>query len=279
MRVSLQQALHQQEWRNHGFGLSSNELAHLSPAGVESCRGAARVFHPSPNLRLPDVWVSETDRPQLKTKVVHLSQLPQDTAVLLDPNIYRVGVPSERLFVVSPQNAATETAETEDVFLDSEESSLSSPAAFRQSHGEEAVLGGCEKNRVTWSHGLWDTTAAPPVCLGLSSPTLHCQALPTLALACCSQIGLAWPGDTDSLILEQAAFNFSLEIWAEGSIGLQGPNDLIPLVQPLDGDRHVSDNLGVDTPLLSSLVLAHAASFTSPFRTAALPSSTAKHGQ
>lgn len=39
--------------------------------------------------RLPDAWVSESDRPQLKTKVVHLSQLPQDTAVLLDPNIYR----------------------------------------------------------------------------------------------------------------------------------------------------------------------------------------------
>lgn len=39
--------------------------------------------------RLPDAWVSESDRPQLKTKVVHLSQLPQDTAVLLDPNVYR----------------------------------------------------------------------------------------------------------------------------------------------------------------------------------------------
>lgn len=42
-------------------------------------------------LRLPDSWVSESDRPQMKTKVVHLSQLPQDTAVLLDPNIYRWG--------------------------------------------------------------------------------------------------------------------------------------------------------------------------------------------
>lgn len=39
--------------------------------------------------RLPDVWVNETERSQLKTKVVHLSQLPPDTAMLLDPNIYR----------------------------------------------------------------------------------------------------------------------------------------------------------------------------------------------
>lgn len=41
------------------------------------------------SCRLPDVWVNETERSQLKTKVVHLSQLPQDTAMLLDPNIYR----------------------------------------------------------------------------------------------------------------------------------------------------------------------------------------------
>lgn len=41
------------------------------------------------SCRLPDVWVNETERCQLKTKVVHLSQLPQDTAILLDPNIYR----------------------------------------------------------------------------------------------------------------------------------------------------------------------------------------------
>lgn len=41
------------------------------------------------STRLPDVWVNETERSQLKTKVVHLSQLPQDTAMLLDPNIYR----------------------------------------------------------------------------------------------------------------------------------------------------------------------------------------------
>uniref|UniRef100_A0A3B3R480 C2H2-type domain-containing protein n=1 Tax=Paramormyrops kingsleyae TaxID=1676925 RepID=A0A3B3R480_9TELE len=47
------------------------------------------LLHWTPEDILPDVWVSETDRPQLKTKVVHLSQLPHDTAVLLDPNIYR----------------------------------------------------------------------------------------------------------------------------------------------------------------------------------------------
>lgn len=41
------------------------------------------------SYRLPDVWVNETERSGLKTKVVHLSQLPQDTAMLLDPNIYR----------------------------------------------------------------------------------------------------------------------------------------------------------------------------------------------
>ncbi|MED6254734.1 Zinc finger protein aebp2, partial [Ataeniobius toweri] len=45
---------------------------------------------------LPDVWVNETERSQLKTKVVHLSQLPQDTAMLLDPNIYRA-LPQKRL--------------------------------------------------------------------------------------------------------------------------------------------------------------------------------------
>lgn len=40
-------------------------------------------------VRLPDVWVNESERIQQKTKVVHLSKLPTDTAVLLDPNIYR----------------------------------------------------------------------------------------------------------------------------------------------------------------------------------------------
>ncbi|MED6288262.1 Zinc finger protein aebp2 [Characodon lateralis] len=45
---------------------------------------------------LPDVWVNETERSQLKTKVVHLSQLPLDTAMLLDPNIYRA-LPQKRL--------------------------------------------------------------------------------------------------------------------------------------------------------------------------------------
>ncbi|TRY83011.1 hypothetical protein DNTS_011391 [Danionella cerebrum] len=48
------------------------------------------LLHWMPEDILPDSWVSESDRPQLKTKVVHLSQLPQDTAVLLDPNIYRL---------------------------------------------------------------------------------------------------------------------------------------------------------------------------------------------
>ncbi|MGH0156380.1 UNVERIFIED_CONTAM: hypothetical protein FKN15_062500 [Acipenser sinensis] len=47
------------------------------------------LLHWTPEDILPDVWVNENDRPQLKTKVVHLSKLPQDTAVLLDPNIYR----------------------------------------------------------------------------------------------------------------------------------------------------------------------------------------------
>ncbi|XP_036373949.1 zinc finger protein AEBP2-like [Megalops cyprinoides] len=54
------------------------------------------LLHWTPEDILPDVWVNETDRPQLKTKVVHLSQLPQDTAVLLDPNIYRT-LPQKRL--------------------------------------------------------------------------------------------------------------------------------------------------------------------------------------
>lgn len=48
------------------------------------------LLHWTPEDILPDSWVSESDRPQMKTKVVHLSQLPQDTAVLLDPNIYRM---------------------------------------------------------------------------------------------------------------------------------------------------------------------------------------------
>ncbi|KAJ8249651.1 hypothetical protein COCON_G00228670 [Conger conger] len=48
------------------------------------------LLHWTPEDILPDVWVNEADRPQLKTKVVHLSKLPQDTAVLLNPNIYRM---------------------------------------------------------------------------------------------------------------------------------------------------------------------------------------------
>ncbi|KAL0962654.1 hypothetical protein UPYG_G00343410 [Umbra pygmaea] len=48
------------------------------------------LLHWTPEDILPDVWVNESERPQQKTKVVHLSQLPQDTHVLLDPNIYRM---------------------------------------------------------------------------------------------------------------------------------------------------------------------------------------------
>ncbi|CAN9508025.1 unnamed protein product [Ophioblennius macclurei] len=47
------------------------------------------LLHWTPEDILPDVWVNESDRLQQKTKVVHLSKLPTDTAVLLDPNIYR----------------------------------------------------------------------------------------------------------------------------------------------------------------------------------------------
>ncbi|XP_075459083.1 zinc finger protein AEBP2 [Ascaphus truei] len=47
------------------------------------------LLHWTPEDILPDAWVNESERPQLKTKVVHLSQLPKDTALLLDPNIYR----------------------------------------------------------------------------------------------------------------------------------------------------------------------------------------------
>ncbi|XP_075711748.1 zinc finger protein AEBP2 isoform X2 [Rhinoderma darwinii] len=47
------------------------------------------LLHWTPEDILPDVWVNESDRHQLNTKVVHLSKLPQDTALLLDPNIYR----------------------------------------------------------------------------------------------------------------------------------------------------------------------------------------------
>ncbi|XP_035530592.1 zinc finger protein AEBP2-like [Morone saxatilis] len=48
------------------------------------------LLHWTPEDILPDVWVNESDRLQQKTKVVHLSKLPTDTAVLLDPNIYRM---------------------------------------------------------------------------------------------------------------------------------------------------------------------------------------------
>ncbi|KAM9815638.1 zinc finger protein aebp2-like isoform 1-T1 [Syngnathus typhle] len=54
------------------------------------------LLHWTPEDILPDVWVNETEQSQLKTKVVHLSQLPQETAMLLDPNIYRA-LPQKRL--------------------------------------------------------------------------------------------------------------------------------------------------------------------------------------
>ncbi|XP_039188823.1 zinc finger protein AEBP2 isoform X2 [Crotalus tigris] len=54
------------------------------------------LLHWTPEDILPDVWVNETERHQLKTKVVHLSKLPKDTALLLDPNIYRT-MPQKRL--------------------------------------------------------------------------------------------------------------------------------------------------------------------------------------
>ncbi|XP_033824311.1 zinc finger protein AEBP2-like isoform X2 [Periophthalmus magnuspinnatus] len=54
------------------------------------------LLHWTPEDILPDVWVNEAERTQLKTKVVHLSQLPQDTAMQLDPNIYRA-LPQKRL--------------------------------------------------------------------------------------------------------------------------------------------------------------------------------------
>uniref|UniRef100_A0A3B4A9S2 C2H2-type domain-containing protein n=1 Tax=Periophthalmus magnuspinnatus TaxID=409849 RepID=A0A3B4A9S2_9GOBI len=47
------------------------------------------LLHWTPEDILPDVWVNESERLQQKTRVVHLSKLPTDTAVLLDPNIYR----------------------------------------------------------------------------------------------------------------------------------------------------------------------------------------------
>uniref|UniRef100_A0A8C5QNE7 Zinc finger protein AEBP2 n=1 Tax=Leptobrachium leishanense TaxID=445787 RepID=A0A8C5QNE7_9ANUR len=50
------------------------------------------LLHWTPEDILPDVWVNESERHLMKTKVVHLSKLPKDTALLLDPNIYRVRV-------------------------------------------------------------------------------------------------------------------------------------------------------------------------------------------
>ncbi|RVE56334.1 hypothetical protein OJAV_G00220210 [Oryzias javanicus] len=48
------------------------------------------LLHWTPEDILPDVWVNENDQLQMKTKVVHLSKLPADTAVLLDPTLYRM---------------------------------------------------------------------------------------------------------------------------------------------------------------------------------------------
>ncbi|CAL1569230.1 unnamed protein product [Knipowitschia caucasica] len=48
------------------------------------------LLHWTPEDILPDAWVNESERLQQKTCVVHLSKLPTDTAVLLDPNIYRM---------------------------------------------------------------------------------------------------------------------------------------------------------------------------------------------
>lgn len=63
-------------------------------------------------VRLPDVWVNESDRLQQKTKVVHLSKLPTDTAVLLDPNIYRSVCLSVRLsWYVGTQQTKRRTLE------------------------------------------------------------------------------------------------------------------------------------------------------------------------
>ncbi|KAJ3612185.1 hypothetical protein NHX12_020461 [Muraenolepis orangiensis] len=46
------------------------------------------LLHWLPEDILPDAWVNESDRQQQKTKVVHLSKLPTDASLLLDPNIY-----------------------------------------------------------------------------------------------------------------------------------------------------------------------------------------------
>ncbi|KAM6895266.1 uncharacterized protein FYW49_019209 [Xenentodon cancila] len=58
------------------------------------------LLHWTPEDILPDVWVNESDRLQLKTKVVHLSKLPTDTAVQLDPNICRWYILALLLFVI-----------------------------------------------------------------------------------------------------------------------------------------------------------------------------------
>ncbi|XP_039664558.1 zinc finger protein aebp2-like isoform X1 [Perca fluviatilis] len=70
-----------------------------SPVLARRKEGSGKVkvlLHWTPEDILPDAWVNETERSQLKTKVVHLSQLPQDAAMLLDPNIYRA-LPQKRL--------------------------------------------------------------------------------------------------------------------------------------------------------------------------------------
>ncbi|KAF3855016.1 hypothetical protein F7725_023071 [Dissostichus mawsoni] len=75
----------------------SVQLHHFVLARRKEGSGKVKVLlHWTPEDILPDVWVTETERSQLKTKVVHLSQLPQDAAMLLDQNIYR-GLPQKRL--------------------------------------------------------------------------------------------------------------------------------------------------------------------------------------
>ncbi|XP_055795322.1 zinc finger protein AEBP2-like isoform X2 [Salvelinus fontinalis] len=84
--ICLNLATHMESTGNgHSVVFHSTVIARRKEAS-----GKVKVLlHWTPEDILPDVWVNETERSQLKTKVVHLSQLPQDTAMLLDPNIYR----------------------------------------------------------------------------------------------------------------------------------------------------------------------------------------------
>ncbi|XP_078738378.1 zinc finger protein aebp2-like [Lampetra fluviatilis] len=53
------------------------------------------LLHWTPEDILPDVWVSENDSLEFRTKLVHLSKLPKDSTCFLDPNIYRA-MPQKR---------------------------------------------------------------------------------------------------------------------------------------------------------------------------------------